>query len=157
LIEALNNEALAHLRHELRTPVNHILGFAELLIGDANERNLSASIPNFEQIQQGGRQLLEVIQTALSDQGGPVRDADLIALKSGLRETAAQVLETSSTLQQTLQGGDPQALEDLDAISQALRSLLDFATQDARFSDTGRDPAGAALERPDGRAGIPSR
>ena len=29
---ASRGESLAHLRHELRTPVNHILGYSELLI-----------------------------------------------------------------------------------------------------------------------------
>ena len=36
-METLKDESLAHLRHELRTPVNHILGYSDLLIEDAGE------------------------------------------------------------------------------------------------------------------------
>jgi adenylate cyclase len=126
----LTSETLAHLRHELRTPVNHILGYSELLLESASERNLAASIPSLQRIQQGGRQLLEVIQTALTEDGGEVLDSGLLALRSRLREAAAPVLEMSSTLQETLQDGDEQTLADLDAISQALRNLLDFTVQE---------------------------
>ena len=60
-MDTLKSESFAHLRHELRTPVNHILGYVELLIEDASARNLEAFIPAFQEIQSGGHRLLESI------------------------------------------------------------------------------------------------
>jgi len=72
-METLERGLLANLRHELRTPVNHILGYSELLIENAAERHLEAFIPAFQQIQSGGRQLLDSIQTALAEKTGPAQ------------------------------------------------------------------------------------
>src|SRR5580658_4750846 len=126
-MEALKPESLAYLRHELRTPVNHILGYSELLIEDAGERHLEAFIPVFQQIQSGGRQLLDSIQTTLAGKTGSVQKADLDAFKENLRGTAAEVLETSTSLLESLENGHRQTLADLDAISWALRRLVEFA------------------------------
>jgi adenylate cyclase len=126
-MNASKTESLAHLRHELRTPVNHILGYSELLIEDAGERHLEAFVPAFQEIQNGGRQLLESIQTTLADQGGSVENVDLDAFKKNLRGTAAGVLEASTSLLEDLEYGHGQTRADLDAISWALRRLIEFA------------------------------
>jgi signal transduction histidine kinase len=124
------NAPLAHLRHELCTPVNHILGFAELLAEDARERRLGARLPSMERIQQGGRQLLEVIETTLGDSGAALEDSALFVLKSGLREAATGTLEAASALRRTLDERESETLADLDAIEQALYRLLAFAAQE---------------------------
>ncbi len=125
-METLRGESLAHLRHELRTPVNHILGYSELLIEDAAPRHLEAFLPAFQQIQSGGRRLLESIQAALAGKTGSVEDVDVESFKGTLRGTAAEVLETSTSLLQDLEDGHRQTVADLDAISWALRRLMEF-------------------------------
>jgi diguanylate cyclase (GGDEF)-like protein len=134
-METLKHESLAHLRHELRTPVNHILGYSELLIEDAHARHLEAFIPVFQQIQSGGRRLLQSIQTALAERTGSAPEAtapavNLEAFKQSLRGTAAEVLETSTSLLEDLEYGHRQTLADLDAISWALRRLMEFTGQE---------------------------
>ena len=42
--ETLGIEAAAELRHELRTPVNHILGYAEMLREDATDESSDATL-----------------------------------------------------------------------------------------------------------------
>ena len=129
-METLKRESLAHLRHELRTPVNHILGYSELLIEDASERHLEAFVPAFQQIQSGGRQLLESIQTALAEESGSVQEVNLDAFKQDLRGTAAEVLETSTSLLRDLEYVHKQTAADVDAISWALRRLMELAGGD---------------------------
>src|SRR5271168_2140573 len=104
-MEILKSPSLANLRHELRTPVNHILGYSELLIEDAGDRHLEAFIPAFQQIQSGGRRLLESIQTALAEKTGSVQEVDLEAFKEDVRGTAAEILETSTSLLKDLENG----------------------------------------------------
>ena len=73
-METFKSGLLADLRHELRTPVNHILGYSELLIEDAAERHLEAFIPAFQQIQSGGRRLFDSIR--------PLSPRRLVSFKS---------------------------------------------------------------------------
>jgi diguanylate cyclase (GGDEF)-like protein len=126
-MEASKSPSLANLRHELRTPVNHILGYSELLIEDAGERHLEAFVPAFQQIQNGGRQLLECIQTALADHIDSSVNTDLDAFKKDLRVTAVDVLEKSTSLLEDIEHEQGQTRADLDAISWALRRLIEFA------------------------------
>src|ERR1700686_1085599 len=97
-METLERGLLAHLRHELRTPVNHILGYSELLIEDASQRHLEAFIPVFQKIQSGGHKLLESIQATLAEKAGSAQEVDLEALNENLRKTVEEVLETSTSL-----------------------------------------------------------
>jgi diguanylate cyclase (GGDEF)-like protein len=129
-METFKYESLAHLRHELRTPVNHILGYSELLIEDAEERHLEAFVPAFQQIQSGGRQLLESIQTALAERPASAGVVNIEGLKEVLRGTAAEVLGTSTSLLENLEAGHRQTLADLDAIAWALRRLMEFTGQE---------------------------
>jgi diguanylate cyclase (GGDEF)-like protein len=129
-MEVLKSPSLANLRHELRTPVNHILGYSELLIEDADQRHLEAFIPTFEQIHSGGRRLLESIQTTLAETAGPAEELDLEAFKENLRETVQEVLVTSTSLYEDLENGHRQTLADLAAISWALRRLLEFTGEE---------------------------
>ena len=80
MTESTENESIAHLQHQLRTPVNHVLGYSEILIDEATRRNLLGLVPAFEQIQAGGHQLLGSIQKAFNDEGGTASAPALDAL-----------------------------------------------------------------------------
>jgi adenylate cyclase len=125
-MQALSGASLAHLRHELRTPVNHILGFAEILIEDAEERHLGAFLPAFQHIRSGGHQLLEIIQSALAGAAPSVEEADIEALAGTLRAESARVLEACTALREDVEEGRRQTAADLDVISGAVRSLMEF-------------------------------
>ncbi len=129
-MEALKGESLAHLRHELRTPVNHILGYSELLIEDADERRLGPFVPVFQKIQTGGTQLLEFIQITLAEGSGSLENVDMEGLKESLRVTASEALVTSTSLLEDLESEHRQTTADLDAICWALRRLIEFAGQE---------------------------
>lgn len=123
-------ESLAHLRHELRTPVNHVVGYSELLIEAATERHLESFIPTFRKIQSGGQRLLEFIQVNLSDHAGSVHELNLDAFRENLGATVTEVLKTSVSLLEDLEYEHRQTLADLDAISGALNRLMDFTGRD---------------------------
>lgn len=57
---------LAKLRHDLRTPINHILGYSELLEEDLTDRGVD-NLEDLGKIRHAARTLLELIGTALSD------------------------------------------------------------------------------------------
>src|SRR5580704_8400596 len=89
----LRGDALAHLRHELRTPFNQLLGYTAILLEDAEQGGFNTVAPALTGIQAGGRALLERIQSALSDAGEGVSFEQLAALESKVRPEAEQLLE----------------------------------------------------------------
>jgi two-component system, NtrC family, sensor kinase len=121
----LHGEALAHLRHELRTPFNQILGYTAMLLEDAEAGGFIAATPVLTGIQAGGRALLQQIQTGLTDPGDGVSFEQLRTLELNIRPEAQHLLDSAMTLGgrlRDLQATD--ALADAARISDALRNLL---------------------------------
>ncbi|MBI5544497.1 MAG: response regulator, partial [Deltaproteobacteria bacterium] len=55
-------DPLAQLRHDLRTQVNQILGYSELLEEEAQDAGSAASVPTLQRIQSAARRQLELIE-----------------------------------------------------------------------------------------------
>ena len=53
-------------RHDLRTPINQILGYSELLQEEAEEGGQAAFVPDLQKIQAAARKLLALIDEHLS-------------------------------------------------------------------------------------------
>lgn len=62
---AISPDALSQLRHDLRTPVNQILGYSEMLQEDAEAAGHSLYVPDLQKIQFAARQLEGVIDEKL--------------------------------------------------------------------------------------------
>ena len=58
---------LAHMRHELRTPINAILGYSELLLEEVEEKGHPNFVPDLRKINAAGKQLL-ILVNAILDQ-----------------------------------------------------------------------------------------
>ena len=63
------------LHHEVRTPLNQIIGYAEMLQEEASDRGHHAAIPDFQKIHLAARRLLEVVFTKLGDASEPNQPA----------------------------------------------------------------------------------
>jgi adenylate cyclase len=64
----------AHLRHELQTPLNAIIGYSEMLLGDADDSGLADYVSDLNQILSAGHQLLEIINDLLDPSQVPSGD-----------------------------------------------------------------------------------
>ena len=60
---------MAQLRHDLRTPVNHIIGYSEMLLEDAEESGHDSSAGDLKKIRGAAQALLGLINTRLSSSG----------------------------------------------------------------------------------------
>jgi sigma-B regulation protein RsbU (phosphoserine phosphatase) len=58
-------DAASQLRHDLRTPVNHIIGYSEMLLEDAEECGNESSISDLKKIRSAAHELLGLINTRL--------------------------------------------------------------------------------------------
>jgi class 3 adenylate cyclase/CheY-like chemotaxis protein len=61
-------DPFAQARHDLRTPVNQIIGYSELLQEEAEEEGKTEYVPDLQKIQAAARRQLEVITKYLSPQ-----------------------------------------------------------------------------------------
>ena len=54
-------------RHNLKNPVNAILGFSEMLIEDCEDEGYDSIIPDLEKIHNAGKDILKIIEDSFSD------------------------------------------------------------------------------------------
>ncbi len=65
-IQARDMEALNKLRHNLRTPLNQIIGYCEMLLESAEEDGNAAIVRDLKRMHTSGGQLLALINDALA-------------------------------------------------------------------------------------------
>lgn len=58
-------DPFSHLRHDLRTPINQIIGYSEMLQEEAEDEGQAQYVPDLQKIQKAARVLLETINTNL--------------------------------------------------------------------------------------------
>src|ERR1017187_10018005 len=119
--DALTREQAAELRHELRTPVNHIVGYAEMLREDVPDGSDAATA--LDAIVAVAREALAGINAALPPSGNAT-SAGLDALLVALREPQGRLLNGTDSL---LAGSDDDAAfaADVRKIADAARRLTD--------------------------------
>jgi len=123
--EPLTGEALAHLRHELRTPINHILGYTEILLEDADETGLAGFSPALREMNSGGRAMLDSIQAALAESSGGVHAVQLESLAAKIRPQAGRMLAAAEALAAGLKdSGNEDAVTDIARVAIACRRLI---------------------------------
>src|SRR5690349_5449282 len=57
---------IAHMRHELHTPLNGIIGYTEMLLEDAEERGEQRFLPDLQKVYQSGKELLALVDEILA-------------------------------------------------------------------------------------------
>ena len=62
-------DAASQLRHDLKTPVNHIIGYSEMLLEDAEECGNDSSAADLKKIRSAAQELLGLINTRLTSGG----------------------------------------------------------------------------------------
>jgi adenylate cyclase len=119
------------LKHELRTPINHIIGYCELVAEDLADQSASTERRMVDATLAMGRELLAFINATLGSAIGPdeVPPADLLGtLRTGVQVRVDRILATglaTSTLAQSASSGD-------------ILKILDGATRLAGFARTGK-------------------
>lgn len=121
---ALQHADLAELRHNLRTPLNHVIGYSELLIEDASGGRYVAALDPLRHIHSAGKASLADINGALSNRES-VEQREINALCEKLRPR----MERIRTLIQGMKDSGAVDVpfvwhDDLERISGAASKLL---------------------------------
>jgi signal transduction histidine kinase len=88
----MRDELLRDLRHELRTPINHIVGYAELLLEQAADAQLPELVPDLQRILLAGKQLLKPIAEHLDPARAQLTSADFDQLSLELRTPLTTII-----------------------------------------------------------------
>jgi signal transduction histidine kinase len=137
---------LAELRHDLANPLNHVLGFTELLVQGARERAAHQDVQVL--LQQLTRAATEV-RHHLDEQLGAARiremQVDLQALRAGISRGAEEILGHVAALRPLVDGGWGEAVSDLDEVRNAAMRLQQMvAPGSLERAVQGRKPESAA-------------
>ena len=88
----LTQTAAAELRHELRTPVNHIVGYAEMLLEDLAGSDPASRRTALEDTLGAARDVLTLISTSLPGTATEIRHREVVALYESLREPRQRIV-----------------------------------------------------------------
>ena len=91
-------DLLARMRHDLRTPASHILGYAEMLREQAQELALVRFLPDLQRIETAGHQLVELIRDELSPERLGAAKVELRDLHAAFRTPLNHVTGYSEIL-----------------------------------------------------------
>jgi DNA-binding response OmpR family regulator/tRNA A-37 threonylcarbamoyl transferase component Bud32 len=148
----LTSDAAKQLRHELRTPVNHIVGYAEMLLEDAADPTLADRRAALEQTIEAARDVLTLINATLPSTRTEIPVSDVVSLYTSLRGPQERIVRAVGGL--TPAPGvsvDPEFEADLGRILQAAKRLVpDVAEgEGAGARETGASWGGAmAVSKP---------
>ena len=93
----LTVEAQAQLRHDLRTPLNHIIGYTEMLLEDTGDAAPAERRARLEQALAGARVALDLINAALGS-ARRIVPGDVVRLYESLQEPRRSIVEAVSGL-----------------------------------------------------------
>ena len=132
-------DPLSHLRHEVHTPLNAIIGYSEMLLEDADEPTLSAFASRLQKIHATGKHLLalanDVLDPAKITAGQ--QGENLLALANEIRDRLviplSAAIDSSEWLaRDAAASGQSAAAADLQKIHVAGKRLQQFLQDIAR-------------------------
>jgi two-component system, sensor histidine kinase and response regulator len=127
-VAPLAKETVAALRHQLRTPLNHIIGYTEMLLEEDLPADPSVR-KELEGIRQNARQILESLNLILPPNGA-VRDTSIEPLRAALAEPITAIVRSIGNVAQAVPSSQ---LMDLLRINVAAGELLSFTEGTARI------------------------
>ncbi len=131
-LQTRDHEGLSKLRHALRTPLNQIIGYSELLMETAEETGTTSLIPELKRIHSGGAELLALINDALAAWKIEAGKVDFAALRENLRTPLSAVITlTSESLAKARTAGQAAIAKDLEKILLAAQNLLSLSENTA--------------------------
>jgi pimeloyl-ACP methyl ester carboxylesterase/DNA-binding response OmpR family regulator len=122
------------LRHELRTPVNHIIGYSEMLLEAAEDAGDESEQDVLNSVLTAGKQLLLLINETLAVENGA---PDLAALADAVEPALATINEHCAALQQGESASDAQRSSDLHRIGSAVEDLRGLLAAEVRSQESG--------------------
>src|SRR5205085_6782772 len=154
-VERVTIDPAAQLRHDLRTPLNHIIGYAEMLLEDGAGGSSAAFSTHLRILLADARELLSLVNDLLALGAGRSGPADLAAARHVVTPPLELIRAADDTLHAcAAAGGAGDLLADLDRIRTATQALVALlgpsgvaAPSSAERVDTGAGDTAAGARR----------
>ena len=139
-------EFLAYMRHELRTPINHIVGYSEMLQEEAEDLGQEGFIPDLQRIHSAGQQLLSLtneffaLDSLVPSEANGTKTGKMSAsrMRHELRTPLNTIIGYSEMLQEQAEDlGQEDFIPDLQKICSAAKQLLAVMNDSLAFSEVG--------------------
>jgi len=134
----MTSESLKYLRHELRTYLNHILGYSEILIEDLKESPRASLAPDIEILFRESRNLHRAFLDSFYQDGEPLESFDTTAFKRNLFGPLYILMGLAQRLKKLCE--DEHAdylLEDILKIADSGRKVLELVEQELKEAAPG--------------------
>lgn len=119
------SQQLSTLRHDLRTPVGHVIGYSEVIEEDLDEAGLKAHAHDLQAIQNAGQRMLALIDDFL---GSTIKSPDEIDLEEAQYQMRLQLNHisgyTEMLREDAVEIGNVDLISDLDKISTAEKNIV---------------------------------
>ena len=123
-------DVVSHVRHDLRTFANHILGYSDMLLEVARDDGIAELVPGLDEVHALGGTLLEQIGTTLAPSRTDVTLVDYRRLADQLHPLIESLHDgTKKLLEQAQQLGREEEENDLHKILTATLNLRNFVAE----------------------------
>ncbi len=147
-IQSRDLEALTRLRHSLRTPLNQIIGYCEMLMESAEENGTMDLLRDLKRIHTSGGQLVALINDALAPWKIETGKIDIDSMRLEMRTPLNAIIGYAELcLDESTGPGKDELVSDLKKIHRAafnLYHLFEDKTFSSKFS-VGPNPGEAGI------------
>jgi DNA-binding response OmpR family regulator len=138
--ERVARASLAYVRHELKTPINAIIGYSEMLLEDAQEEGDAAAAADLTRIRSCGGEILKLVDSILdSGRIAEEQGRDLASygeqIRADLRDPLGAVTGyTEMLLEASREQGRTARVADLERMLSASHKLLELSNDIAALA-----------------------
>jgi CheY-like chemotaxis protein/class 3 adenylate cyclase len=143
--ERVRRATLAFVRHELRTPVNAMIGYSEMLLEDAEEAGDSEAAADLRRICTCSREILRQLETILSteristEQGRDLESYGM-QIRADLRDPLGAIVGyTEMLIESSEDSGQASRIPDLNRVLTASKTLLQLSNDIAELATHATD------------------
>ena len=129
----MNKESSQYLRHELRTYLNHILGYSEILLEDLKESPRPSLAPDVENIFRESRNIHRAFLDAFYQDGAVLEEFDPVAFRRNLFGPLYILLGLAQRLKKLCEDESADyLLDDVLKLLDSGRKILELVEQELR-------------------------
>lgn len=122
-LDLMTPEAVVRLRHFLRTPLNQVIGYAEIVYRQARDQTASQEAALMEQILAAARKIADMVQEALPV-SSHVGNGSIPRLRVAMQGYVDRITYATDRLEELTKGA---CADEIGKIRMAARDLFDFA------------------------------
>jgi CheY-like chemotaxis protein len=120
-------QALSEVRHALRAPIAHVIGYAEILAEDLGERGPAESIRDLRVIATSGERLVAMVEEHLGPSKRALEELDLAEAQFQLRLQLNHIAGYTEMLGESFEeDGRVDLVADLDRVAAAEHRILEL-------------------------------